>query len=253
MSKRLDSVVALVTGASSGIGHATAEQLAAEGAAVAVVARRRDRLAELVARIEKKGGTAVVIAADLTDAGAAAAVVAETVERLGRLDVLVNAAGVMLNGDSVTTPVEDWEAMVDINLRGVLYTTKAALPYLLDAVKNGPRDVADVVTVSSVAGRLAAPTVAVYNATKFAVTAATESWRQEFTTRGIRFAAVEPGATSTELWDHEREEAAKGSEVMFDGVERMHPEDVADAIHYIVTKPRRVAINEILIRPTDQA
>lgn len=253
MTEPLATTTALVTGASSGIGQATAEQLSAAGAAVAVVARRKDKLDELVARIEMNGGTAIAIAADLSDPDLAAAAVEETISRLGRLDVVINAAGVMLNGGSVETPVQDWERMVDINLRGVLYVTKAAIPHLLEAAENGSRGVADVVNISSVAGRLTAPTVAVYNATKFGVTAATDSWRQEFHARGIRFAVVEPGATTTELWNHESEAAAEMSNAMFETVERLRPEDVASAISYIVTGPRRVAINEILIRPTDQS
>lgn len=252
MPESLATATALVTGASSGIGQAVAEQLAEHGATVAVVARRADRLRNLARYIERNGGTAYPITADLTDPQAITGAVADAVSRLGRLDIVVNAAGVMLNGDSVTTPVHDWDRMVDINLRGLLHTTKAALPHLLDAVGSSPRRVADVVNVSSVAGRHAAPTVAVYNATKFGVTAATEAWRQEYTTRGIRFSVVEPGAVSTELWDHESEEAAAQSAGMFDKVERLHPGDIADVVFHIVTAPRRVAVNEVVIRPTDQ-
>ncbi|GAA3547732.1 SDR family NAD(P)-dependent oxidoreductase [Amycolatopsis ultiminotia] len=252
MAESLAGTAALVTGASSGIGQAVAEQLAQHGAAVAVVARRADRLEELVQRIEKNGGAAHAIAANLDAREGAFGAVAQAVGKLGRLDTVVNAAGVMLNGDSVKTPAPDWDRMVDINLRGVLHVTKAALPHLLEAVGTSSRKVTDVVNISSVAGRAAAPTVAVYNATKFGVTAATEAWRQEYTSRGIRFSVIEPGAVATELWNHESEEAAAGSAAMFDKVERLHAEDIADVLSYIVTGPRRVAINEVVIRPTDQ-
>ena len=154
----LTSTVALVTGASSGIGQATARRLAARGAAVVLVARRQDRLDTLAKEIAEEGGQAVALAADLTDADAAADVVATTVERLGRLDTLVNAAGVMLTGDSVTSPLTEWQRMVDINLNGLLYLTKAALPHLVEAAATSPRQVADVVNISSIAGRWVIPT-----------------------------------------------------------------------------------------------
>ncbi|GAB2495711.1 SDR family NAD(P)-dependent oxidoreductase [Nocardiopsis aegyptia] len=252
MAEKLNGTVALVTGASSGIGRATARRLAAEGAAVALVARRGERLEELASEIYADGGTAETIVADLTDAAAAAAAVERTVIGLGGLDTLVNAAGVMLNGPSEESPLEEWDRMVDINLRGLLYVTKAAIPHLLDTAGEGPRSVADVVNVSSVAGRFAAPTVAVYSATKFAVTAATEAWRQEYTGRGLRFSVVEPGRTESELFDH-KENSVRDFNAAFGEIEALHAQDIADAVGYIVTNPRRVAVNEIVIRPTEQA
>lgn len=191
------------------------------------------------------------MSADLTDAGNAQRAVDRTVEELGRLDTLVNAAGVMLNGASEESPLEEWDRMVDINLRGLMYVTKAALPHLLVAARDGPRSVADVVNISSVAGRVAAPTVAIYNATKFAVTGATEAWRQEFTKRNVRFSVIEPGRTQTELFDQKANSDAD-FEAAFGAVEQLHAQDIAEAIAYIVTQPRRVAVNEIVIRPTDQ-
>lgn len=172
-SDNLNGTVAIVTGASSGIGQATAVRLARSGATIVLVARRTERLEALAETIRAAGGSASVMPANLTSADEASRVVAQTVETHGRIDTLVNAAGVMLNGPSIESPVEDWDRMVDVNLRGLMYVTKEALPHLVDAVSTGRRAVVDVVNVSSVAGRVAAAQVAIYNATKFAVTAAT--------------------------------------------------------------------------------
>ncbi|MCA1218031.1 SDR family NAD(P)-dependent oxidoreductase [Streptomyces sp. 8L] len=253
MTSRLTSTVALVTGASSGIGRATALRLAEEGAAVALVARRKDRVEELARLVTDRGGRALVVPADVTDAAGAAAAVGRTVEHFGRLDILVNAAGVMLNGDSLLARLEEWDRMVDVNVKGVMYVVKAALPHLLDAAKSADREVADVINISSVAGRAAAPTVAIYNATKFGVTAATEAWRQEYAAQNLRFSVIEPGAVETELFGHQQEHAQQVENQRFDGVEKLHPEDIADAVAYIATGPRRRAVNEIVIRPTDQS
>ena len=146
-STTLDHTVALISGASSGMGRATARTLAAEGASVVLVARRADRLDELAADIRDAGGVAFPIATDLTDAAAADAAITTAVAEFGRLDTLVNAAGVMLNGPSEESPLSEWDRMVDINLRGLMYTTKAALPHLLKAAANSPRSVADVVNI----------------------------------------------------------------------------------------------------------
>jgi NADP-dependent 3-hydroxy acid dehydrogenase YdfG len=253
MPVQLDQTVAVITGASSGIGRATALRLAREGAAVVLVGRRRDRLEVGAKEIAAAGGRAEVIALDITRADAAAEVVETTIGRLGRLDILVNAAGVMLNGDSELATLDEWDQMVDVNVKALMYLTKAALPHLLAAATTASRGVADVVNISSVAGRTAAPTVAIYNATKFGVTAATEAWRQEYTRRNVRFSVIEPGATDTELFAHQQRHAQEVETDRFSGVEKLHPEDVADAAVYIVTSPRRRAINEIVIRPTDQA
>lgn len=250
MAESLTGTVAFVTGASSGIGRATAIRLAAAGARVAIVARRIERLEQLAATIRERGGEALVIAANLASATEAESAVARTVEAFGRLDTVVNAAGVMLNGPSVETPLSDWDQMVDVNVRGLMYVTKAALPHLLEAVRTSPRKVSDVVNISSVGGRYAAAQVAIYSATKFAVNAATEAWRQEFTRQSVRFSVVEPGATTTELWNKEGQ--WEGFTAKFGEVERLLAEDIAEAVAYIVTNPRRVAVNEILIRPTDQ-
>jgi NADP-dependent 3-hydroxy acid dehydrogenase YdfG len=248
---RLKGTVALVTGASSGIGAATAVALAAEGATLAIAARRRDRLEQLEERLGNDVQV-LVVETDITDEAAARGMVAATVGEFGRLDTVVNNAGVMLLGPIVDAPVEEWRRMVELNLLGLLYTTHAALPHLLQAADTDPRRVADVVNVSSVAGRVARQGSGGYNATKFGVAAFTESLRQEVTGRHVRASLVEPGATMTELASHNRPEIIEGMRTTFGSIEMMKAEDIADAIVYIITRPRHVAINEVLIRPTEQ-
>jgi NADP-dependent 3-hydroxy acid dehydrogenase YdfG len=245
---RLDGTTALVTGASSGIGEATALALAAEGARVALVARRRDRLEALAQRI----GDAIVIEADVTDPEQAADAVARTVEATGRLDVLVANAGVMLLGPAVGAPLEEWDRMVAVNVQGVLHTTHAALPHLIDAAATAPRGVSDLVVVSSTAGRAARSGSGVYNLTKFGVGAFSEALRQEVTRRHVRVGLIEPGATATELRDHLRPEQRAQQAERFRTMEPLQPEDVAEGVVYMVTRPRRQAISELTIRPTEQ-
>ncbi len=248
----LDQSVALVTGASSGIGAATAVSLAALGAKVALVARRSDRLQELAAQLTAGGATAVVITADVTKQAEADRAVAETVAQLGRLDTLINNAGVMLLGPVIDAPVEEWERMVQINLLGLLYCTHAALPHLLHAAEDSPRRVADLVNISSVAGRETRSGSGVYEATKHGVGAFSDALRKEITTRHVRVSLVEPGATATELASHNRPEVLDALQQRFGRMERLTAEDIADVIAFIVTRPRHVAVNEVLIRPTDQ-
>jgi NADP-dependent 3-hydroxy acid dehydrogenase YdfG len=249
---KLDATVALVTGASSGIGAATARELATQGAAVALVARRGDRLSALANEIRSSGGTALAIEADVTRRPEAEAAVQRAVNELGRLDVLINNAGVMLLGPIIDAPMEEWERMVQVNVLGLLYCAKAALPHLLEAAERQPRRISDLVNVSSVAGRQVRSGSGVYNATKHAVGAFSESLRQEVTGRHVRVSLIEPGAVATELAGHNRPEIREGMAKRFAGVERLEAHDIADAIAYIVTRPRHVAINEILVRPTEQ-
>jgi len=252
VADRLEGTVALVTGASSGIGEAAVRALAERGAAVAAVARRRDRLEQLAAEIESKGGRVLAIEADISDRERAIAAVERTVVELGRLDTLVNNAGVMLLGPIAEAPLEEWERMVAVNVMGLLYCTHAALPHLLAAAGSEPRRVADLVNISSVAGRKANAGSGVYNLTKFGVGAFSEALRMELAKRHVRVSLVEPGFVKTELGDHIREELREWARKRSAGIERLESEDIADAIAYIVTRPRHVAINELLIRPTEQ-
>lgn len=249
MAGRLDGTVALVTGASSGIGAATAVALAGEGARVALVARRRDRLEALAAQL---GRDPIVIEADVTDAGRATAAVARVVADAGRLDIVVNNAGVMLLGPALDAPYEEWERMVSVNIDGVLAVTHAALPHLLKAAETAQRRVADLVTISSTAGRIARAGSGVYNLTKFGVGALSEALRQEVTRRHVRVGLVEPGATVSELRDHLRPELRAAQAERFASMEPLEASDIADAVVYMVTRDRRQAVNEMLIRPTEQ-
>jgi len=252
MSEALDGTVALVTGASSGIGAATALTLAAQGASVAIAARRKDRLDALATTIRADGGAALVLEADVTDEQQAVDAVGATVTELGRLDTLVNNAGVMLLGPVEGAPLSEWQQMVELNVLGLLYCAHAALPHLIAAAEDGGRRVADMVNVSSVAGRVPRSGSGVYNLTKHGIGAFSEALRQEVAKRHVRVSLVEPGATETELASHNRPEVLEAMRSRFGGIERMQAQDIADAIAYIVTRPRHVAVNEILIRPTEQ-
>jgi NADP-dependent 3-hydroxy acid dehydrogenase YdfG len=252
VTDRLEGTVALVTGASSGIGEATARALADRGAAVALAARRVERLQDLAREIEGAGGRALPLETDVTAHEQAEAAVRSTVEELGRLDVVVNNAGVMLLGPIVDAPTEEWDRMIALNLQGLLYVAHAALPHLLSAAGERPRQVADLVNISSVAGRVARAGSGVYNLTKHGVGAFSESLRQELASRHVRVSLIEPGAVETELPDHLRAEVREQMMERFGGIERLQARDIAEAILYVVTRPRHVAINEVLIRPTEQ-
>ncbi len=254
MAGRLDGTVALVTGASSGIGEATAAALARAGATVALVARRRTKLEALAQRIQEAGGRALVIDTDITVEESAQEAVRRTVDELGRLDTLVNAAGVMLLGRIETADVESWKRMLDINVNGLMLMSHAALPHLLAAAEKEPRRVADLVNISSVAGRVARMGSGVYNASKWAVNAFSEALRQEVTRRHVRVSLIEPGAVATELAGHNTDpEVLQRMKERFASIEVLHAEDIAEIIAFTVSRPRRVAINEVLVRPTEQA
>jgi NADP-dependent 3-hydroxy acid dehydrogenase YdfG len=246
-ARPLAGKVALVTGASSGIGEATAVALAGAGAAVAIGARRKDRLDALAGRLRDGGARVLELDLDVTDEQACVDAVGRTREELGGLDVLVNNAGVMLLGTIVGADTEDWRRMVSTNVLGVMYMTHAAIDGLVEQGSG------DIVNMSSVAGRQARKGAGVYNATKWAVNAFSESLRQEVTGRGVRVGLVEPGAVTTELTDHITQPEAKESAVqMYTGMRALHADDIARAVLYMVTQPPHVAINEMLVRPTDQ-
>jgi NADP-dependent 3-hydroxy acid dehydrogenase YdfG len=244
----LDGKVAAITGASSGIGEATAVALAAEGAAVALGARRKDRLDALVDRVESDDGRALAVEADIADEEQARGFVTRAAEELGGLDILINNAGVMLLGPLEGADTEEWRRMVDVNVLGLLYCTHAALPLMRE------RGGGHVVNVSSVAGRHANFGSAVYNLTKFGVTGFSEALRQEALHSNVRVTVVEPGIVDTELQGHNK------NELVVQAIERMREEtgqtltaeDIARAIAYVVAQPEHVNVNEVLVRPTGQ-
>jgi len=174
------------------------------------------------------------------------------VDEFGRLDTLVNNAGVMLLGPIVDADTSEWARMIDLNVTALLQVTDAALPHLLAAAETEPRRVADVVNISSVAGRVARSGSGVYNASKWAVNAFSESLRQEVTKRHVRISLIEPGAVATELVSHNKQAVRETIQQRFGNIERLDASDIADAVAYVVTRPRHVAINEMLVRPTEQ-
>ncbi|MCM2580144.1 SDR family oxidoreductase [Streptomyces meridianus] len=244
----LSGCAALVTGASSGIGAATAMALAREGAAVALVARRTGRLEELAATIRNAGGSCAVLTADLRDSGQARCTVEEAAKTFGRLDILVNNAASVTMGPFEEIDPEDVDHTVDLNLTAVLHTSRAALPHLLNAAADGPRQAADLVNVSSLAGRIARKNNSVYSATKHAVGAFSEALRQEVTGRRLRVGLVEPGMTTTEMATGAGAGAARGLPQQA----WLRSEDVARCLTFMITQPPHVAINEIMVRPTVQ-
>lgn len=253
MSNPLDGTAALVTGASSGIGAAIARALASRGASVALVARRADQLDDVADAIRAEGGAALPIVADITDSTQARAAVETAAREFGRLDTLVNNAGVMLIGPVSDAPDGEWDRMIDLNLRGMLAVTRAALPHLVSAAATSARSVADIVNVSSTAGRVAGPGNAVYSLTKFGLNAFSESLRQELRSQRVRVGSIMPGTVDTELGTHVRAALQAGVEARIGGMEKLRPEDIADAALFMVTRERRAAVNEILLRASDQS
>jgi NADP-dependent 3-hydroxy acid dehydrogenase YdfG len=250
---KLSNTVAIVTGASSGIGKATAVILSSLGARVLAVARRTDKLEEVVSEIKLAGGIAHAITADITDREQAENVVKHAVDLYGRLDILVNNAGIMVVGSVINTDIERYEQMININNKALLYLTKAALPHLKLAAKDDLRNVADIINVSSVCGRVAWANYNVYNMTKFGVGAFSESLRQEIAKDHVRVGIVEPGAVNTELNNyHTDAEIEKGIEEFYANIEPLEPEDIAETIAYMVTRRRRTAIAEVLVLPANQ-
>jgi clavulanate-9-aldehyde reducatase len=244
----LDGRRILITGASSGIGEATAEAIVAAGGAVALAARRGDRLDALAERLGANGGRAVAIEADIAHEDQSNALVARAADELDGLDGLVNNAGVMLLGLVQGADTDEWRRMIDVNLLGLLYCTNAALPLIRDGGGG------DIVNVSSVAGRIAGLGSAVYNMTKWGVTGFSEALRQECAHINVRVTCVEPGFVETELHGHNKnpmvveriEEAREATGRVLDAA------DIANAIVYALGQPQHVSLNEILVRPTGQ-
>ena len=253
MTPKLAGTAALVTGASSGIGAATARRLAQDGACVALVARRRDRLQALAADIENAGGTALAVEADITDRAQAEAAVQQAAGQFGRLDIPVNNAGLMLLGPVLGADPGEWDRMIAINIQGLLYTTRAALPRLLKAAEEGPRRVANIVNISSIAGLIAWNGYGVYNLAKLGVNGFTEALRQEVTQRHVRVGVLEPGGVATELGSHNTPKIRDQMiDPFYQRTQVLAPEDIADGIAYMITRPRHTAIRELWIMPTDQ-
>lgn len=239
--------VALVTGASSGIGEATAYALADAGATVAIGARRRDRLESVAERLRAGGGDALTLSLDVDDERSCREAAERTRSELGGPDILVNNAGVMLLGPIVGADTEDWRRMISTNVLGLMYMTHAVISAMAD------RGTGHIVNISSIAGRVARSGAGVYNASKWAVTAFSESLRQEVTERGVRVTLIEPGAAATELSDHiTHEQSRRESKEFYGQIRVLDADDVARAVVYAVTQPAHVAINTLMLRPTDQ-
>ncbi|KOP25642.1 oxidoreductase [Hapalosiphon sp. MRB220] len=247
MTGKLEGKVAIVTGASAGIGEATAIALALEGAKVVLAARRGDRLEALAQRIADSGGEALPIITDITDENQVQNLVQKTNAEFGRIDILVNNAGVAFVGPIDGANTSDWRRMIDINIVGLLYATHAVLPILKT------QSTGHIVNISSVAGRTAREDIAVYNATKWAVNGFSEALRKEVYKDNIRVTIIEPGLVNTEINQNVSDPAVKKrSQERRQSVTPLESEDIAAAIVYAVTQPQRVNVNEILIRPTQQ-
>ena len=239
--------IAIVTGASSGIGYATALALSKAGARVAVGARRTTRLAELADKINDSGGQAYSQELDVTKKESCASFVNNVLEKWGSADILVNNAGLMPLSFIKNLKVGEWDQMVDVNIKGVLYCTAAVMPHMLE------RRSGHIVNISSVAGRIVFPAGSVYCATKHAVTAFSEGLRQELSVRkNIRITCIEPGVVATELTSTITDESLQGFVENSKKMESLQAKDIADAIVYAVSSPDHVNVNEILVRPTTQ-
>ncbi len=240
--------VIIITGASSGIGQATAKKLARDGAKVALAARRKDRLDELKKDIEEAGGTAIAVEVDVTKRDDIKKLVQETSSAFGPCDVLVNNAGIMPLSYMKNMHVDEWLKMVDVNVNGVLHCLAETLPDMVER-KSG-----HIVNISSVAGREVSPGGAVYSGTKFAVRAISDGLRQELSPKhNIRVTCIEPGAVETELTDSiTDEELMEDFKSSMGELDFLDSEDIANAIHYAVCEPNGVHINELQVRPTSQ-
>jgi NADP-dependent 3-hydroxy acid dehydrogenase YdfG len=243
--------VAVVTGASSGIGEATARRLAASGAAVALIARRTDRLETLAKEIEQDGGTALVLAADVADADAMRAAAAEVEAKLGRADLLFNNAGVMLAAPIDELATGDWQRMIDVNMAGLMNAIGAFVPQLVASADE--KGVADLVNTSSIGAQAVFPSFAVYVASKAFVTHLSKNLRADLGPKGVRVAAVEPGLVKTELQGHVTD---AGALEWLDGVREsltwLEPDDIAETVAFLTSLPARVNLQQVTVMPTGQ-
>ncbi len=246
MSPNIQGKVVVITGASSGMGEATARHLAQEGARVILGARRTDRLDTLVSEISAAGGEALAVATDVTRQEDVQALVDAAVERFGRIDVLINNAGVMPLSALESLKIDEWNQMIDVNIRGVLHGIAAALPPM-KAQKSG-----QIITTSSVAGHLVFPASAVYSGTKFAVRAICEGLRQEVKPYNIRSTILCPGAVKTELLDHISDEAVKSANSDYVAKVGIPADSFARMAAFAISQPEDVDVNEIIFRPTAQ-
>ena len=243
----LENKVAIITGASSGIGYATSLTLSRAGVRVAVGARRTDRLQELEKQIIKNNGEIFIQKLDITSKSDCDSLVDAVIEKWRKVDILINNAGLMPLSYFKNGKVEEWEQMIDVNIKGVLYCTSAVVPYMLEK-KSG-----HIVNISSVAGRIVFAGGSVYCATKHAITALSEGLRKELSPKyNIRITCIEPGAVSTELLETITDESMKGFIQATKNMETLQSEDIANAILYAIETPNHVNVNEILIRPTSQ-
>lgn len=246
MAEALTGRTVVITGASSGIGEATARLATREGAAVALLARRTDRIEALAGELTAHGAKAIAVTADVTSPAQLQEAAVRVAAELGRVDALVNNAGQMLLSPFAASKTDEWRRMIDINFAGALWTTEAFLPALRDGG-------GDIVTISSVAGRKARPTTSVYSGTKWALGGWSEGLRQELAGEGVRVTLVEPGAVRTELATHISDPAIREQTIRgYDEMDALYPEDVAGAVLFALSQPPRVSVNEILLRPTRQ-
>ncbi|MDQ1046114.1 SDR family oxidoreductase [Streptomyces sp. V4I2] len=242
---------AVVTGAASGIGEAVAVLLAAQGARVALLARRAERLEAIAEKIRAEGGQALAVVADVTDDASVQAATARIHEAYGPVDLVVNSAGVMLPNPVEAGRIDEWQRMLDTNVTGVLRVVRAFTGDLAAAAAEGRT--ADLVNISSVAAHVTYPDYAVYGATKAALTHFSQSLRTEFGPRDVRVTNVEPGLTDTELKSHiDNAELSGQLDGMFDALGGLASEEVADVVAYVASRPRRVNLGQITVLPTRQ-
>jgi len=243
----IEGKVAIITGASSGIGYATALALSKVGVKVAIGARRTDKLEQLENEIKKNGGDVLSQKLDVTKKADCDAIVDQTIKKWGTVDILVNNAGLMPLSFVKSLKVDEWEQMIDVNIKGVLFMTAGVVSHMKEK-KSG-----HIVNISSVAGRIVFPAGSVYCATKHAITAFSEGLRQELSVRSnIRVTCIEPGVVYTELLNTITDEALKGFLESAKNMQGLQADDIANAILFAVQSPEHMNVNEILVRPTTQ-